>query len=449
MNWPAYPRYKSSGVEWLGDVPGAWAVDRLKQSVSWSQNGVWGDEPDGGPDDIRCVRVADFDRAHLRVQDRDITYRKVGGSDRRGRVLEPGSLILEKSGGGEKSPVGFVVLYDKRDPAVCSNFVAKVTLRRGMEPRYWVYVHHSLYQSRLTQRSIKQTSGIQNLDQQSYFNERVCFPPEDQQTAIADFLDHETAKIDALIAKQEQLIATLREDRTATITHAVTKGLDPDVEMKDSGVAWIGKIPHHWVLCKVKHGFSVVLGKMYQGERRSSDDELLPHLKAGSLTATCELDLDDPMPCWFSRDEQKKLSVRRNDLLVVEGGATYGRCVVVEEDLPGWGFQKSLNRVRARNADSIRFLAYLIQTATDIGHVSILCGKATIPHFTAEKLEALEWPRPALEEQLNIVGFLDERCGRIEALINKANEVIETLREYRSALITDAVTGKIDVRGAA
>ncbi|MBB1024561.1 restriction endonuclease subunit S, partial [Dietzia sp. DQ12-76] len=226
MNWPAHAEYKDSSVPWLGVVPRRWPVDRIKWSVASSQNGIWGNEPDGGPDDIRCVRVADFDRPILGVHDRDITNRKVSAPERRGRLLRKGNLILEKSGGGEKSPVGFVVLYDHSEPAVPSNFVAKVSLQQGMEPRFWTYLHHWLYVSRITQRSIKQTSGIQNLDQQSYFDERVCFPAADEQVLIANFLDHETAKIDALIDKQEQLIATLREDRAATISHAVTNPAD-------------------------------------------------------------------------------------------------------------------------------------------------------------------------------------------------------------------------------
>lgn len=159
MNWTAYPGYTASGIEWLGEIPDHWSIDRLKWSVESSQNGIWGNEPDGGPDDICCVRVADFDRPRLRIQDGDVTYRKVSEAERHGRLLEEGDLILEKSGGGEKSPVGFVVLYDRTAPAVTSNFVAKVTLRSGMEPRFWTYLHAWLYSSRLTQPSIKQTSG--------------------------------------------------------------------------------------------------------------------------------------------------------------------------------------------------------------------------------------------------------------------------------------------------
>ncbi|WP_158260423.1 restriction endonuclease subunit S [Mycobacterium talmoniae] len=288
--------------------------------------------------------------------------------------------------------------------------------------------------------------GQPNINQDKLRSLRIGVPSRAEQNRIVDFLDRETVKIDALIAKQEQLIDTLREDRIATITRAVTKGLDPDVEMRDSGIPWIGLVPRHWAVGKVKHGFSVVLGKMYQGEPQRTADVELPHLKAGSITEA-GLNTEEPMMCWFSAHEVRTLSLRKNDVLVVEGGAI-GRCTVLDTDMPGWGFQKSLNRVRARSGDSPKFLAYLVETATACGHVSVLCGKSTIPHFTAEKLEALEWPRPSPAEQRAIVRHLETKCKKIDALIAKATQVIDTLREYRSALITDAVTGKIDVSGA-
>lgn len=271
---------------------------------------------------------------------------------------------------------------------------------------------------------------------------RVPFPSLDEQAAIAKFLDRETAKIDALIAKQEQLIATLQEDRIATITHAVTQGMDSSVSV--GGQSWPGDVPRHWVIGKVKYYFEVVLGKMYQGERKRPGDTLLPHLKAGSLTSE-GLVTEDPMLCWFSPTEVVELDLRRGDVLVVEGGSI-GRCVVLEQDLSGWGFQKSLNRVRSLGGDLPEFLAYVIEAATASGYVSLLCGKATIPHFTAEKLGAMEFPRPPIDEQRTIVSFLVEREVRIRSLTQQARKVVDRLREYRSTLITDAVTGKIDVR---
>ncbi|MGW5322545.1 hypothetical protein [Rhodococcus pyridinivorans] len=217
---------KESEVQWMGTVPIHWLVDRIKNSVESARNGIWGSEPDGGDDDIRCVRVADFDRPQLAIHDRDVTFRKVTLSEREGRILQRGDLILEKSGGGDKNPVGFVVLYDAEEPAVCSNFVARVRLARGQCPKFWTYVHHCLYQSRLTYPSIKQNTGIQNLDQQSYFNERVAFPPLDEQEQIVSFLDSQCARIDALIAKSTEMIETLREYRSALITDAVTGKID-------------------------------------------------------------------------------------------------------------------------------------------------------------------------------------------------------------------------------
>lgn len=217
---------RESGVRWMGAIPAHWCVDRIKNSVESARNGVWGAEPDGGSEDIRCVRVADFDRPQLAIHDRNITYRKVTSSERSGRILQRGDLLLEKSGGGDKNPVGFVVLYEKDEPAICSNFVARVQLAPNQDPKFWTYVHHCLYQSRLTYPSIKQNTGIQNLDQQSYFNERVGFPPFAEQSEIVKFLDSRCSRIDALIDKSVEMIETLSEYRSALITNAVTGKID-------------------------------------------------------------------------------------------------------------------------------------------------------------------------------------------------------------------------------
>ena len=134
MSFPKYPKYKDSGVEWLGEVPEHWDVDRLKWSVESCRNGIWGDEPQNNDDDVPCVRVADFDRQRMRVVLAEPTIRNVTAKERLSRVLGRGDLLLEKSGGGESQPVGFVVLYDDTSPAICSNFVARVKLAAGMVP---------------------------------------------------------------------------------------------------------------------------------------------------------------------------------------------------------------------------------------------------------------------------------------------------------------------------
>ena len=261
MSFPRYQKYKSSGAEWLGQVPEHWKIDRLKRSVLSVKNGTWGEDAKGDRSDIPCVRVADFNRERLCVSPDIPTIRNVSERERRGRMLKRGNLLLEKSGGGELQPVGAVALYDSDAPAVCSNFVAVVALADGMVPSFWRYLHAAAYSVRLNARSIKQTSGIQNLDQQQYFDEVAPFPPVHEQGLIAKFLDVETSKIDALIAEQERLIELLKEKRQAVISHGVTKGVNEGAVKKHSGVQWIGEIPQKWTVCEVRR----VVNQIEQG----------------------------------------------------------------------------------------------------------------------------------------------------------------------------------------
>ena len=253
---------RDSGVEWLGDVPEHWEVARLKWSREGSTNGVWGDEPDG-ENDIACVRVADFDRRTLRVSFDDPTLRAIGPSQRMGRELQPGDLLLEKSGGGEKQMVGCVVLFDHDAPAVSSNFIARISTAPGGKPKFWMYVHAALYSGKLNYPAIKQTTGIQNLDSGMYFDTQVGVPPPVEQEAIATYLDRETGRIDALVERKRRLIERLQEYRTALITRTVTRGLPPEAaraaglapspRLKPSGVEWLGEVPEHWEVSRLSY----------------------------------------------------------------------------------------------------------------------------------------------------------------------------------------------------
>jgi type I restriction enzyme S subunit len=217
---------KDSGVQWIGKVPEHWKIDRLKISVSSCKNGIWGDDPQGDNNDIPCVRVADFDRRKLRVVLDEPTIRNVTEKERLTRILHKGDLLLEKSGGGENQPVGTVVLYEEDQPAVCSNFVAKVVVNNNINSSYMRYVHFAIYSLRITTKSINQTSGIQNLDQDKYFNEKAPFPPKSEQDLISGFLDEETSRFDNLTSEAELVIELLKERRSALISAAVTGQID-------------------------------------------------------------------------------------------------------------------------------------------------------------------------------------------------------------------------------
>lgn len=219
--------HRPSAVEWIGDVPEHWQVNRLKTAIESVQSGVWGQESRGDATDIRCVRVADFDRARLGVAKGDTTLRSVPMSDQARFGLRCGDLLLEKSGGTGINPVGFMAMYDSDEPAVCSNFIGRVRLRARQHPRYWLYACAASYLYRLTHRSVKQTTGIQNLDIGSYFNEPFPFPPFKEQVQIAAWLDATTAQIDAVIAASKDAITLMQERRAALISAAVTGRIDP------------------------------------------------------------------------------------------------------------------------------------------------------------------------------------------------------------------------------
>ncbi len=171
-----YPSMKDSGVQWLGAVPEHWDVRRLGTSVHGCINGIWGNDPNGR-EDLPCVRVAPyFDRVRLRVKLENPTLRAIAPNERNRRLLKQGDLLLEKSGGGNLQPVGVVILYDHDVEAVCSNFVALMLVSAHCDSSYLTYLHSHLYAIRLNVRSIKQTTGIQNLDSSSYLGEPVAFP---------------------------------------------------------------------------------------------------------------------------------------------------------------------------------------------------------------------------------------------------------------------------------
>jgi type I restriction enzyme, S subunit len=217
---------KDSGVEWLGEVPAHWELMQLRRTVSDCVNGIWGNEPENDGSDTIVIRVADFDRPKLSIVSDGFTYRKIDSKEKRSRVLARGDLLLEKSGGGEKTLVGQVVLFDKEFAAVTSNFVAKMTPGPNFSSSYLNYVFCRFYSSNINYCSIKQNTGIQNLDSASYLSEKFGFPPLHEQERIAAFLDHKTAKIDTLIEKQQRLIELAQERRTALISAAVTGKID-------------------------------------------------------------------------------------------------------------------------------------------------------------------------------------------------------------------------------
>ena len=445
MNIAPYPTYQPSGVEWLGNIPKDWSVKRLKWSVDGCFNGVWGDEPDG-IDDVVCLRVADFNRDNYTISTEALTLRAIEAKQLESRKLKRGDLLIEKSGGGEKQLVGCVVYFDHEFDAVCSNFVARMPVAEGHLPRYWAYVHAGLYAGKLNYPAIKQTTGIQNLDAALYLDTLAAYPPLAEQQQIAAFLDWKTSQIDALIAKKQALLQKLKEKRLAVITQAVTKGLNPDAPMRDSGIAWLGKVPAHWGVKRLK--FVAHVGNGSTPNREDSaywDGGTYPWLNSSVVNQEQVTNADQFVtPLALSECHLPRISPPAVLVGITGQGKTRGMATTLL-------FEATINQHLAYvKPDEAKASEGFLRRVFDMAYAHLRIesenGGSTKGAITCEQIAELPIPVPPLDEQVVISERIDMALAKLARMSDNAKSAITRLTEYRSALITAATTGKIDVR---
>ena len=219
---------KDSGSEWIGDTPEKWQIVRFSRLVKCKIAGAWGDEAKNAEGDILCIRIADFDFDHFIFDDSgDLTRRNYNNEKITKLSLKQGDILVEKSGGGAKTPVGRAIIFDKEYPALYSNFIEKLILSDGVVAKWFLFVWNAFYFTGRIRHFIKQTTGIQNLDINTMLRSTVVpMPPYHEQNAIVAYLDKKCAEIDELIARQEQIIEKLKELKTSTIAHVVTGKVD-------------------------------------------------------------------------------------------------------------------------------------------------------------------------------------------------------------------------------
>ena len=413
-----YAAYSDSGVKWIGYVPEHWEVKRLKWSKTGTINGVWGDEPDG-ENDIPCIRVGDFDRRKFRVNFDEPTQRAVTPTQRVGRELRTGDLLLEKSGGGDKQMVGCVVLYDHDEPAVSSNFIARISVAPAESPPYWTYVHAALYSGKLNYLAIKQTTGIQNLDQDVYFDTLAGFPPLVEQEAVAAFLDRETERIDALIDKKRLLIERLQEYRTALITRTVTRGLppeaasaaglDPEPRLKPSGVEWLGDVPEHWEVKQLRRAVLLQRGHDLPTDEREFGD--IPIVSSAGVSGS------------------HALAAAQGPAVVTGRYGSIGEFHLVEG--PYWPLNTTLYTIDLYG-NEVRFIRYLLMNLKPLFLVN--AAKSAVPGVDRNDLHVVSTAVPPLAEQQAIADYLDSRLSRVCNAAASVERFIERLQEYRTAL---------------
>lgn len=436
-----YEEYKESGVEWLGDIPSHWEISSLKRCVDGCTNGIWGSEPEESSDNTVVLRVADFDRNKLEISEEKLTLRNISPKESESRLLKRGDLLVEKSGGGDKTLVGCVVLFDKDFRAVTSNFVAKMTPKIGYESSFLKYAFSLLYDGRVNYASIKQTTGIQNLDSDAYLMEKFVFPEKEEQTQIGNFLNHETAQIDILIDKQRNLIQLLKEKRQAVISHAVTKGLNPDTPMKDSGVEWLGEVPKHWVVTKFSHCAQI---------RNGLVDPKAPDFKNLVLYAPNHIEKGTGKIVYKETAEEQgadssKYLCYKGEVIYSKIRPALAKVAICEEETALCS--ADMYPINAVNGLDNRFL-YFFMLSDNFTKAAILdSDRVAMPKINRESLSDYRLPVPPAIEQMAICNFIANQNTKLEELESKATKAIQLMQERRTALISAAVTGKVDVRG--
>ena len=432
-HYKPYSAYKDSEVEWIGEVPEHWEL----RKVAWDMTMTIGWTPPtgdsrfyGGP--YNWVSIADLSAGRIAATKQTITDAAI--SEKKGTQAPTGSLLFSY-----KLSIGEVALLE--NPAYTNEAIAAFHPCKRISMPFWKYAAPVI----LPRYSRMNIYGSELLNQELMNSARMYLPNVEEQEIIVTYLDAETARIDALIAKKTRFIELLKEKRQAMITHSVTKGLDPKAKMRDSGVEWIGEVPEHWKVCKLSYRYSVELGKMLD-EKKITGNHPVEYLRNKDVQWESINTTDLPMMD-ISPAEVERYTIKDGDLLVCEGG-DIGRAAIWRGASNVIGYQKALHRLRAVSAqeDSVEFYYYVQFAAKNNGIFGEDDTKSTISHLPAEKFREYRFAFPPIEEQREIEKYLAGIIAQINLLSDKTQRSIDLLKEHRSALITAAVTGKIDLR---
>ena len=413
MSFPRYPKYKASGVEWLGDVPVGWEVVQYKQFVE-IQNGS--------------------DHKHVEQSEGYPVFGSGGIFAYASEFLYDGESVLL----GRKGTIDRPLYVTGRFWTVDTMYWTKI--RSNTSGRYIYYLAVTIpfdyYSTNTALPSM--TKGALN-------SHLVTLPPLPEQTAIAEFLDRETAKIDELVAEQRRLTELLKEKRQAVISHVVTKGLNPHAPMKPSGIEWLGEVPEHWRQTPIKHTLNGIIDTEHKTAPFFEDGEYLvvrtKNIKNGKLLldGAKYTDIEGYIE-WTKRGVPEP-----GDILFTRE-APAGEACLVPNGMKLCVGQRTLTMRVNQKAINSRFVLWSLYGGISAKFIADLSQGSTVAHFNMSDIGNIPILLPPIEEQSDIATFLDSELAKFDALTAEAQRAIDLLQERRTALISAAVTGQIDVR---
>jgi len=430
-----YDAYKKSGVEWLGEIPENWEVRRIKYLFEEINQ-----RSDDGDEELLSVsHFTGVTKRSDKLDDGDLLtnastlegYKKVANGD---LVI---NIMLAWNGS-----LGFSAFDGITSPAY-----SIYRLRGHNSKNFFHYLFRTdLYKSEFKRNSSGVIESRLRLYSDDFF--RICsiLPPLEEQTAIAKFLDDKTAKIDQAIAIKQNQIALLKERRQILIHKAVTQGINANVKLKDSGVEWIGEIPEHWEVKKLKYVLKSQGRIGFKGYTTSdlvAEDEGALTLGASHLNWEGEIDLSNPVYIsWRKYYESPEIMVSKNDIIIVQRGSTCGKVALINEDLGPTTINPSLVLLKNIKANS-SYIFFGIKVV--LKGILNLVSTTAIPMLSQFQINNIEIPMPPNSEQTDVINFIESSASRISSAISLKEKEIDKLKEYKASLINSVVTGKVRV----
>ena len=436
-----YPKNKNSGIEWIEEIPEAWSMLRLKyfmkinpsKSSTVLNENISGEvsflpmekvDSDGKYDVVFMKPIEEVNNGFTCFKKNDVIFAKITPCFENGK-----GALLDKI----KTNIGFG----------STEFHILRSIRNMSNPKYLYYITKTHPFRKMGEAFMSGSAGQKRVP--SNFIENLFFPysPFPEQKQIAKYLDHKTAIIDSLIEKKKKLIELLKEERTNVINQAVTKGLDPNVPMKDSGIEWLGEIPEHWKIKKIKH----VADDVQTGITPPSNNS--EYFDGGDINWFTPSDFNGDLVLNNSKRKitSKALSDRVakmfpfNSVFLVGIGATLGKIGLIEKQS---SCNQQINPIIFNDEFNPFYGAYFLMAYGPI--IISLANASTLAILNQSQTKELLVLAPPLEEQKIIVKQIENETTRIDSIISKSEKEIELLQEYRTALISEVVTGKIDVR---
>ncbi|HLB41729.1 MAG: type I restriction endonuclease subunit S [Pseudomonadales bacterium RIFCSPHIGHO2_12_FULL_40_16] len=441
-----YAEYQDSGIEWLGKIPEHWAMSKLRYLFDFSK-GLSITKENLQDEGIPCVNYGEVHSKYgFEVDPKKHTLKCVSENylkTSENAILNNGDFVFADTSEDLKGSGNFTHLVgDEQIFAGYHTVIARP--HNSLASRFYAYLFESKEFRSQIQLAVKGVK-VFSITQAMLRSADAWLPSPDEQVKIANFLDHETAKIDSLIAKQQKLIELLKEKRQAVISHAVTKGLNPDVAMKDSGVEWLGQVPEHWLTPRlkqlIKYGSSISYGIVQPGDPL---DEGVPFIQTTNISKG-SFALEDFQKTSVSIESNYPRSRLEGGEVILGIRASIGAAFVVPMSFKGVNLSRGIARIVPNNLLRADFLVWYFKSNAVYQYWGLSKQGSTFSEVSIETVKELNVVIPPLVEQADIAKFLTNESNKFEKLINSAETQKILLQERRTALISSAVTGKIDV----